>query len=526
MPMPLGVGGPDGVADELEPAERYGVGGAVAVALPVTLARVGWLGGMAEGLLPKVRDGVGDATAVGLSLTEGKGGAAPLGEGNVVGGTVPLGDELTDADAPCESDAVGVPVPDGVAVGVDGGLAVGVSLPDAELVPFAEGAAPGDTLAVGEADVVEEKLREDDGVSEHVTVEVPVHVPVELPVDVCVGELLPQGLTLPVFEGLTPAGNDVVGLADVVGVGVLDGVPVLDPVPKPVTECEGVPEGVELPVNESDPVFDALAPKDNDVVGLALTELLEKVVDEGVLDCAPVLDPVPKPVTECEGVPEGVALPVNESDPVFDALASKDCEVVGLVLTVLLEKVVKRGVLDCVPVLDPVPEPVTECEGVPEGVALPVNESDPVFDALAPKDNDVVGLALTEGVTVTVAGGEVVADVDAPGDAVSEGGPEFVGVGEPLAVPLRDGVRESESEPVGVGVGDNRQSTARTLPMSAKNTCEPPGVDQTPLGPDAVAARGNAPSSAPYTAPLFTSVVTTREAMPTTRTFFDVYVPT
>ena len=129
---------------------------------------------------------LGDGGA-GLPLGEAEGRAVPLAEG----ASAPLDEAVTDAEAPLDSEAVGVPVPEGVAVVVGGGLAAGVALLDAELVLVMEGDANRVRVAVGEPEVVEEALRVELGVSNPVPDADGVGVPVGVALGDGVGVALP-----------------------------------------------------------------------------------------------------------------------------------------------------------------------------------------------------------------------------------------------------------------------------------------------------------------------------------------------
>ena len=174
---------------------------------------------MVEGEAPTEREAVGEALTVLLeeSVDEGVGAAVPVPETVGVGDRVALGVgcgvplldcellPVMEGEAPTERDAVGealtvllaesveegvgaaVPVPDTVGVGdrVALGVGCGVPLLDCELLPVAEGEAPTEREAVGEALVV--PLAE--SVEEGVGAGVPVPLVVELPVEV------PEGVT-------------------------------------------------------------------------------------------------------------------------------------------------------------------------------------------------------------------------------------------------------------------------------------------------------------------------------------------
>ena len=187
------------------------------------------------------------------------------------------------------------------------------------------------------------------------------------------------------------------------------GVQELDPVPDP--DGETVPVGVDEkvivvePVPEKEPVFEELAPRVTDAVGERETDrerlVVELAVDDGV--------PVPELVGELVDVPLpvmlAVRLGVSEMLGVSLALAPKVTDGVAEFDNEALSVDEVEGVIEDVPVLDEVPDPVFVCEGVGGGVVVAVSEledeGDGVSDddgvplAEAPADRVVVGVAVT-----------------------------------------------------------------------------------------------------------------------------------
>jgi hypothetical protein len=116
--------------------------------------------------------------------------------------------------------------------------------------------------------------------------------PVGESVGVCVGEgaavALPDCDVLPEFDGEAPAVNDAVGedeaveLALSVLLGVASGVEELEPVGDPVGVCVGEGSAETLPDCEALPVALALAPRDSELVGEALTVEDAESVEDGV----------------------------------------------------------------------------------------------------------------------------------------------------------------------------------------------------------------------------------------------------
>ena len=125
-------------------------------------------------------------------------------------------------------------MPVGVGVNVGGGLMVGVALPDTEFVLVAEGEAPRDSVAVGEADAVELAEIVPDGVLKAVPVGVGVSEAVPVADAVCVAEALPLLDKVGVQEREAPTERDGGGLSDTVllplrvELGVSAGVPVAE----------------------------------------------------------------------------------------------------------------------------------------------------------------------------------------------------------------------------------------------------------------------------------------------------------
>jgi len=87
---------------------------------------------------------------------------------------------------------------------------------------------------------------------------------------------------------------------------VVDGVGGGVPVPVPVAVIVGVavpvPLSVLVPLRELEPVLEAEAPDDKEGVGDELVVLLALNVDEGVMDAVPVPDPVDVGVGDPVGV--------------------------------------------------------------------------------------------------------------------------------------------------------------------------------------------------------------------------------
>ncbi len=280
-----------------------------------------------DGLAPFVKDDVGDAekdvegVALGVKVFDGV--TVPVAvldldkDGDDVPLTVPeevsLGvadtlivpesDDVSEGDAPRDSDAVGVAVLVGRAdrlvlgvgteVGLDVLVAVGVTVgdvvtdavPDLDLVATAvrEGEA---RVAVREAEAPELRVEELDPVTVMVLVDDAVPDPVLVDVGVRVGDA--------VMDGVLPVDKDAVGVP--VGELVTDAVPEADVV------VDGVPVGVKVFVEvfEMDPVR----------VGVVVGDTL--MVD------------VVEPVTEGGRV----LLGVREVEAVIDGLAPLDSEAV------------------------------------------------------------------------------------------------------------------------------------------------------------------------------------------------------
>jgi hypothetical protein len=199
--------------------------------------------------------------------------------------------------------------------------------------------------------------------------------------------------------------DDPLSLPDGVCVGVQE----LDAVPDP--DGETVPVGVDEkvivvePVPEKEPVFEELAPSVMDAVGERETDRERLVVELDVEDAVPVPELVGVPVGDPLPVMLAVRLDVSEMLGVSLALAPKVTDGVAEFDNEALIVDEVEGVIDEVPVLDEVPDPVLVCDGVGGGVIVAVNvlddEGDGVMDddgvplADAPADRVVVGVAET-----------------------------------------------------------------------------------------------------------------------------------
>ncbi len=179
----------------------------------------------------------------------------------------------------------------------------------------------------------------------------------------------------------------------------------------PDPDGETVPVGVDDRVDvveavpESEAVFDELAPSVTDAVGVRDKDRerlnVELDVEDGVSvpELVGVLVGVPLPVMLA------VRLDVSEMLGVSLALAPKVTEGVAEFDNEALSVDDDEGVIDDVPVLDEVPDPVLVCEGVEGGVIVAVSvvdddvdgvmEDDGVPLADAPADRVVVGVAET-----------------------------------------------------------------------------------------------------------------------------------
>ena len=317
-----------------------------------------------------------DAVPEGVPLGVGEGLREGVAEGVYVEDAVPVGEAPPDIDADGDFVTVGVdeggelPEREGVGDGVSDPVAVGVNacVKDPEGVPEVED--PPDEVPVG--------------VKLPLAATLPVVVPLALPVRV--GEPVPDTEGVPdrvgepdgVPNGEAPLDNvaDAVGVREGVSLRepdvVLVRLPVFDGVADRVPETVPVIEGVPVPLS----VF----------VGLTLAELPEEAVPE--FEGVPLTVPerVKVPDAEFEAVPVGV----GEGDRVVDGVPEDDAD------TVLEAERDVPAEADPVPVsvLEGVPEsvPLGVDVGVPESVPdfvpvmerVPVWETVPLLDALAP----------------------------------------------------------------------------------------------------------------------------------------------
>jgi len=223
-----------------------------------------------------------------------------------------------EADAPLERDAVGdalaveegvpvalrVPVPVALLLGVP--LVVALAL--REVLPVLEGDAPLERDAVGDGETVVLPLRVVVAESEEVPVGVAVPVPVIVLLGVCGAVALALRELEPVLEADAPEESDGVGdeLVAELPLRVVEGVTEAVPVPVLVGVTVGVPLLVELAVtlllNDAEPVLEDDAPAVSEGVGDELVVLLALNVDEGVMDAVPVPDPVDVGVGDPVGV--------------------------------------------------------------------------------------------------------------------------------------------------------------------------------------------------------------------------------
>jgi len=250
-----------------------------------------------------------------------------------------------------------------------------------------EAEAPLEREAVALEDTVLLALRVEEGVACAVPEPEPVALLVGLTEDVGVAERDADREVLPVLLLLAPMDREAAALTDTVllVVALELGVPV--PLLLLLVDCVCVP----VPDPELLAVPDALAPGLREAVGELLKEALRLRVLEGVEA------PVPLPL--CVGVPEGEAVPEEEAEllsvplllPLLDALAPGDSGGVPLALTVLLPLWVVEGVPLAVGLLLPVPLTVEEGEDVSGGVALPLRELLPEFEAEAPAVSEALG---------------------------------------------------------------------------------------------------------------------------------------
>ena len=314
-------------------------------------------------------------------------------------------DELSDPDGVCDGvkDAVPVPLPVLLAVGVTERLAVDVVLPVPLSEPVELGLAPRVTDAVGEREMDRERESVGVGVSLDVgvTLDVPVPVVVALGVVLAVCEGVPEPLG--VIEGDAPSETDVVGVFDVddESDGIVDDVS--DGVPEPEIVPDTVPDRVHIGsavlVDEVVSVGVTVAQSDTVGVALALTPTEREpdavgvigLVGSGVDDVTwralvgefVTLGVV---VSEFVGVVEGVPLALPPRLNVDVNVATTVEEVVG----------VGEPDGDRVPLIDG--------EGEPDGEGVQLLDTVPVGDcaADAPSVLDELDVSLPEGVAVIV----------------------------------------------------------------------------------------------------------------------------
>ena len=182
-----------------------------------------------------------EAPGTGEGVGEREGGAA-VGEGE----PLPLDVAVADGDVLVDSEAVGVSVRLGVGLGVGDGLPVGVALPDAEALLLTDGDAPGDSVTVGEPDMVEEAVAVALEVPDPVRVAVGVAVPVVVALGDALGVVLPLKETLLDKEGEAPDDKEAVGEALNVLLLVVVGEDVLKEEAVPLHVAEGVGVGVRV----------------------------------------------------------------------------------------------------------------------------------------------------------------------------------------------------------------------------------------------------------------------------------------
>ena len=321
-------------------------------------------------------------------------------------------------------DAVLDPVPVAVLVGVTDGVPEDVGDADNEFVVVIDALCdddgvplalpPAESVVVGDALTVVDKLRvldelSDpdgvcDGVTEDVTVPVPVPVGVGVTERLCVDvdELVP--LSEPVLLGLAPVVTLAVAVPDTdleterVLVGVFDDVGVPDVVGEP----EGVPLSLTVDVVEGVPlllgVVDALAPRVTDGVAVSETDEESVTVELGVCAGVPLVDAVGVPVD----VPEGVSGALFVDVPVRDGVIDEERLGDGVPLALPPGLSVGEGVVLREEESDEVEDveslPVGVCVGVGAAVAVPVivAVAVPVFEGV----DDGVGLDDNEGVVV------------------------------------------------------------------------------------------------------------------------------
>ncbi len=272
--------------------------------------------------------------------------------------------------------AVGVTVELAVLVCVDVRAAEGDSAPLS--VPLADGLGVSllerDALSPEDIDVVgvgvllgvmdgveeisREAVEDGEGVSELVLVPDGVSVAVGVPLPLELAVVLDESETLGVMEALAPTVTEPVGDTDADAAidSLAEGVPTGDPVDDGVGLT--VPDGVALVVDEKDselvpePVTDGLAPTDNEAVGVRDTDRESEIVELGVGTAVIVPDPVSEDVAVGVALTLAVAELVTESEPVFDGLAPTDNEAVGEREADPESEAVEVGVIEDVGVLD------------------------------------------------------------------------------------------------------------------------------------------------------------------------------
>jgi hypothetical protein len=283
---------------------------------------------------------------------------------------------VLEAEAPLDSEGVGVGVLVEVGVFVGAGVSEGVVVEEKEAEGVIEGDAPELSEAVGEHDTVEEVVRVEVEVRVGVAVGVGVSEGVAVPEGVALAVVLLESELLGVLEAEAPGlrllvgEDDTVELAESVVLGVMDAVPV----PLEVEEPEDVPEGVRVAValleRDTLGVLLAEAPVLKEAVGLAVRVELAEIVLDGVME--PV--PVPLRVGVGVGVPVGVGggVPLLERLVLSVLLAEAPglSVAVGEAVTVLLAESVVEGVGAAV--LVPVPVGVAVAVGLGVGGGVPL----------------------------------------------------------------------------------------------------------------------------------------------------------
>ena len=325
-------------------------------------AALDWVGlpvAVAEAVGERVASEVGGPLVPALEL---------LGDAGRVG--------VLEAEAPLDSEGVGVGVLVEVGVFVGAGVSEGVVVEEKEAEGVIEGDAPELSEAVGEHDTVEEVVRVEVEVRVGVAVGVGVSEGVAVPEGVALAVVLLESELLGVLEAEAPGlrllvgEDDTVELAESVVLGVMDAVPV----PLEVEEPEDVPEGVRVAValleRDTLGVLLAEAPVLKEAVGLAVRVELAEIVLDGVME--PV--PVPLRVGVGVGVPVGVGggVPLLERLVLSVLLAEAPglSVAVGEAVTVLLAESVVEGVGAAVPV--PVPVGVAVAVGLGVGGGVPL----------------------------------------------------------------------------------------------------------------------------------------------------------